>query len=118
MGRSGVDIYPLQSGLGLEDVETFGKFLGGSPTNVAVAAARMGHTAAVITGVGDDPFGKFVRKEMCRLGVSDQFVITTKNYKTPVTFCEIFPQIHSRFIFIESLLLQIFNCVLVTFLLM
>ncbi|QJC21100.1 5-dehydro-2-deoxygluconokinase [Arcanobacterium buesumense] len=91
MGRSGVDIYPLQSGLGLEDVETFGKFLGGSPTNVAVAAARMGHTAAVITGVGDDPFGKFVRKEMCRLGVSDQFVITTKNYKTPVTFCEIFP---------------------------
>ncbi|WP_216396024.1 5-dehydro-2-deoxygluconokinase [Arcanobacterium phocae] len=91
MGRSGVDIYPLQSGVGLEDVETFGKFLGGSPTNVAVAAARMGHSAAVISGVGDDPFGRFVRMEMNRLGVSDQFVITTENYKTPVTFCEIFP---------------------------
>ncbi|SDU78264.1 5-dehydro-2-deoxygluconokinase [Arcanobacterium phocae] len=91
MGRSGVDIYPLQSGVGLEDVETFGKFLGGSPTNVAVAAARLGHSAAVISGVGDDPFGKFVRMEMNRLGVSDQFVITTENYKTPVTFCEIFP---------------------------
>ncbi|WP_216388912.1 5-dehydro-2-deoxygluconokinase [Arcanobacterium phocae] len=91
MGRSGVDIYPLQSGVGLEDVETFGKFLGGSPTNVAVAAARLGHSAAVISGVGDDPFGKFVRMEMNRLGVSDEFVITTENYKTPVTFCEIFP---------------------------
>ena len=91
MGRSGVDLYPLQTGVGLEDVETFGKFLGGSPTNVAVAAAKMGHSAAVITGVGDDPFGNFVRREMRRLGVSDEFVITTSHFKTPVTFCEIFP---------------------------
>ena len=42
IGRCGIDIYPLQVGLGLEDVESFGKFLGGSPTNVAVAAARYG----------------------------------------------------------------------------
>ncbi len=49
MGRVGVDIYPLQVGVGLEDVETFGKYLGGSPTNVAVAAARHGRGAAVIT---------------------------------------------------------------------
>ncbi|XCB29314.1 5-dehydro-2-deoxygluconokinase [Arcanobacterium hippocoleae] len=91
MGRSGVDIYPLQTGVGLESVRTFGKFLGGSPTNVAVAAAKMGHTAAVVTGVGADPFGKFVRDEMHRLRVSDQYVITTNTYKTPVTFCEIFP---------------------------
>ena len=55
IGRSGVDIYPLQTGVHLEDVESFGKFLGGSPTNVAVAAARLGHTSGVITGVGDDP---------------------------------------------------------------
>ena len=40
IGRCGIDIYPLQIGVGLEDVESFGKFLGGSPTNVAVAAAR------------------------------------------------------------------------------
>ena len=45
MGRSGIDIFPLQVGAHLEDVETFGKFLGGSPTNVAVAAARLGHRA-------------------------------------------------------------------------
>ncbi len=41
IGRSGVDIYPLQTGVGLEDVETFGKFLGGSAANVSVAAARL-----------------------------------------------------------------------------
>jgi len=91
IGRSGVDIYPLQTGVGLEDVETFGKFLGGSPTNVAIAAARMGHSAAVLTGVGDDSFGRFVRREMVRLGVTDDFVITSASFATPVTFCEIFP---------------------------
>jgi 5-dehydro-2-deoxygluconokinase len=91
IGRSGVDIYPLQTGVGLEDVETFSKFLGGSPMNVAVAAARLGHSAAVLTGVGDDSFGRFVRREMVRLGVADDYVITTTQFATPVTFCEIFP---------------------------
>lgn len=91
IGRSGIDIYPLQVGVGLEDVASFGKFLGGSPTNIAVAAARMGHTSAAITGVGDDPFGRFVRREMRRLGVSDDYVVVNKDFNTPVTFCEIFP---------------------------
>jgi 5-dehydro-2-deoxygluconokinase len=91
IGRSGVDIYPLQTGVGLEDVETFGKFLGGSPTNVAVAAARLGHSAAALTGVGDDSFGRFVRREMVRLGVTDDYVTTSVDFATPVTFCEIFP---------------------------
>lgn len=91
MGRSGVDLYPLQTGLSLDQVASFGKFLGGSPTNIAVAAARMGHTSAVITGVGTDPFGKFVRSEMRRLNVIDDYVITTENAHTPVTFCELFP---------------------------
>jgi 5-dehydro-2-deoxygluconokinase len=90
-GRSGVDIYPYDVGVGLEDVFHFGKFLGGSPMNVAVAAARLGHHPAVITGVGDDPFGRYVRKEMRRLGVSDRFVVTDEDLPTPVTFCEIFP---------------------------
>ena len=55
VGRTGVDIYPLQHGVGLEEVRTFEKFLGGSATNVAVAAARHGHRSAVITRTGDDP---------------------------------------------------------------
>ena len=46
IGRVGVDIYPLQIGVALEDVESFGKFLGGSAANVAVAAARLGQSAA------------------------------------------------------------------------
>ncbi|MGZ6778684.1 MAG: PfkB family carbohydrate kinase, partial [Mycobacterium sp.] len=64
IGRSGVDIYPLQVGVGLEHVESFGKFLGGSAANVAVAAARLGNHVALISGVGDDPFGRFVRDEL------------------------------------------------------
>ena len=55
MGRVGIDIYPLQIGVGLEEVTSFGKFLGGSPTNVAVAAARYGRSSAVITRTGPDP---------------------------------------------------------------
>ncbi|WP_018334069.1 5-dehydro-2-deoxygluconokinase [Actinomycetospora chiangmaiensis] len=90
-GRAGVDIYPLQVGVGLEDVTSFGKFLGGTTANVAVAAARLGRRAAIITGVGDDPFGRYVRRELNRLGVDDRYVVTNTEYATPVTFCEIFP---------------------------
>lgn len=91
IGRCGVDVYPLQVGVGLEDVDTFGKFLGGSAANVAVAAARLGNSSALISGVGADPFGKFVRAELARLGVDNGFVVTNDQYPTPVTFCEIFP---------------------------
>lgn len=91
IGRSGVDIYPLQIGRGLQDVETFGKFLGGSAANVTVAAARLGNRAALISGVGADPFGTFVRTALADLGVDNRYVVTDDNYPTPVTFCEIFP---------------------------
>ena len=91
MGRVGVDVYPLQVGVGLEDVETFGKFLGGSATNVAVAAARHGRRAAVVTRVGADPFGRFVRRAIRRFGVDDAFVAEVEGLPTPVTFCEMFP---------------------------
>lgn len=91
IGRVGVDLYPLQDGVGLEDVETFGKYLGGSATNVAVAAARYGRASAVITRTGDDPFGRFVLRELQRLGVDNSFVDVVPGLNTPVTFCEIFP---------------------------
>ncbi len=91
IGRSGVDLYPLQSGLGLEDVNAFGKYLGGSATNVAVAAARHGRSAAIVTRTGDDPFGRFVRAETARLGVDNRYVTSVPDLKTPITFCEIFP---------------------------
>ncbi|MFI5664826.1 5-dehydro-2-deoxygluconokinase [Streptomyces sp. NPDC051684] len=91
MGRVGVDVYPLQTGVGLAEVSTFGKYLGGSPTNVAVAAARYGRRTAVITKTGDDPFGTFVRTALAGYGVDASFVGTSDVAPTPVTFCEIFP---------------------------
>jgi 5-dehydro-2-deoxygluconokinase len=91
IGRSGVDLYPLQDGVGLEEVTTFGKYLGGSATNVAVAAARHGRATAIITRAGADPFGRFVKNEIARLGVDNRFVGVVDGLNTPVTFCEIFP---------------------------
>ncbi|GAA2771236.1 5-dehydro-2-deoxygluconokinase [Nonomuraea dietziae] len=91
MGRVGVDVYPLQVGVSLREVETFGKYLGGSPTNVAVAAARLGERSAVITRTGADPFGAFVHDALRSYGVDDSFVTSVEGLPTPVTFCEIRP---------------------------
>lgn len=91
MGRIGVDLYPQQTGVGLEDVTSFGKYLGGSATNVAVAAARYGRRCAVVTKTGDDPFGRYLRRALGEFGVDDRFVGTSAHLPTPVTFCEIFP---------------------------
>jgi 5-dehydro-2-deoxygluconokinase len=91
VGRISVDVYPLQTGVGLEDVETFGKFLGGSATNVAVAAARYGHSAAVVTATGDDAFGRYLHRALREFGVDDRWVGSVPGTPTQVTFCEIFP---------------------------
>ncbi|KOU20053.1 5-dehydro-2-deoxygluconokinase [Streptomyces sp. WM6368] len=91
MGRIGVDLYPLATGIPLAETETFGKFLGGSPANVAVAAARLGRRAAVITRTGADPFGGYLRSELRGFGVDDRWVSEVPGLPTPITFCEIFP---------------------------
>ncbi|WP_329616183.1 5-dehydro-2-deoxygluconokinase [Streptomyces brevispora] len=91
MGRIGVDLYPLQTGLPLARVEAFGKFLGGSPTNVAVAAARLGRRVAVVTRTGQDAFGEYLHQQLREFGVDDRWVTAVGEYPTPVTFCEIFP---------------------------
>ena len=91
IGRVGIDLYPLQSNVSLDKVEAFKKGIGGSPTNVAIAAARHGLRAAVITRTGIDPFGQFIKDELIKLGVSDEFVFGVKGLNTPVVFAEIFP---------------------------
>ncbi|MFG3283913.1 PfkB family carbohydrate kinase [Streptomyces sp. NPDC048111] len=91
MGRIGVDLYPLQSGVSLADVTSFGKFLGGSPSNVAVAAARLGRRAAVVTRTGRDPFGAYLRSQLGEFGVDARWVTPVDGLATPVTFCELFP---------------------------
>jgi 5-dehydro-2-deoxygluconokinase len=94
MGRISVDLYPLRVGVALEDVETFGRFLGGSATNVAVAAARLGRRSAVVTRTGDDAFARYVHRTLRELGVDDAFVSAVPGIPTPVTFCEVFPPDH------------------------
>src|SRR3954467_7892230 len=91
MGRLSVDLYPEQIGVGLEDVSTFAKSLGGSPTNVAVAAAPPGAKSAVITKVGDDPFGVYCRRALREFGVDDRYVGVHPTLRTPLAFCEIHP---------------------------
>ncbi|MFE3186792.1 5-dehydro-2-deoxygluconokinase [Streptomyces violascens] len=91
MGRIGVDLYPLQTGVSLAKVSSFGKFLGGSPSNVAVAAARLGRRTAVVTRTGRDPFGEYLRTELGEFGVDARWVTPVDGLPTPVTFCEVFP---------------------------
>jgi 5-dehydro-2-deoxygluconokinase len=91
MGRVSVDLYPEQIGEKLAEVETFAKSLGGSATNVAVAAARLGHPSAVITKVGDDGFGPYIRSALEGFGVDNRWVGTDPDLRTPLAFCEIHP---------------------------
>ena len=91
VGRVSVDLYPEQVGVPLSEVRTFRKMLGGSPTNVAVAAARLGRRSAVVTRVGDDPFGDYVRQALTGFGVDVSRIGTHPTLRTPLAFCEIFP---------------------------
>jgi 5-dehydro-2-deoxygluconokinase len=91
MGRISVDVYPLQTGVSLREVTSFGKYLGGSSTNVAVAAARYGRRAATITRTGADPFGEYLHDALRGFGVDDRWVTPVPGLPTPVAFCEIFP---------------------------
>lgn len=93
IGRSGVDFYPTEHG-SLVNVKHFDKFLGGSPTNVAVAAARLGQRCALISRTGPDPFGAYIHEALRGFGVDDRFVSTCEGFQTPVTFCETFPPDH------------------------
>lgn len=91
MGRLGIDLYPLESGVPLGSVTSFGRFLGGSAANVAVASARHGRNTALISRTGADDFGRFLGEELERLGVSSEYVTTVDWLPTPITFCEIHP---------------------------
>jgi len=90
MGRIGVDIYPQSDGP-LESVTAFARSLGGTATNVAVAAARLGRRVAVITKVGDDPFGRYAIGALAGFGVDTALVSSTPDLPTPVVFAELDP---------------------------
>ncbi|HWO67142.1 MAG TPA: 5-dehydro-2-deoxygluconokinase [Umezawaea sp.] len=102
VGRVGVDLYPEQSGVPLSAVRTFAKSLGGTATNVAVAAARLGRRTAVLTKVGPDGFGDYVREALEGFGVSPEFVGTSPDLQTPVVFCELNPPEDPPLLFYRS----------------
>jgi 5-dehydro-2-deoxygluconokinase len=91
VGRIGVDLYPQQSGVPLAEVTTFAKSLGGTATNVAVGAARLGRRSAVLTKVGPDGFGDYVRTALAGFGVDPSHVGTAQDLLTPVVFCALDP---------------------------
>lgn len=92
IGRVSVDLYPQQSGVPLSRVETFAKSIGGSPTNVAVACARLGRRAAVVTRVGDDGFGEYIRAGLAEnFGVDNRYVSTDPELRTALAFCALDP---------------------------
>lgn len=91
VGRVGVDLYPEQSGVPLSQVSTFARSLGGTATNVAVGAARLGRRTAVLTKVGPDDFGGYVRDALAGFGVDPRYVGTAPDLLTPVVFCALDP---------------------------
>ena len=70
IGRAGVDLYGAQIGGRLEDMGSFQKYIGGSPTNIACGASRLGLKTGLITRVGDESMGHFIREQLVREGVS------------------------------------------------
>ncbi len=76
IGRASVDLYGVQVGSRLEDMRSFNKYIGGSPTNIATGCARLGLKSALITRVGDEHMGRFIREELAAEGVDVRGVIT------------------------------------------
>ena len=76
IGRSSVDLYGAQVGGRLEDVTSFAKYVGGCPTNISVGTARLGLKSALVTRVGDEHMGRFIREQLAREGVDTSHVIT------------------------------------------
>ena len=72
IGRSSVDLYGSQIGGRLEDMRSFQKYIGGSPTNIAAGAARLGLKSAVITRVGNEHMGRFILEELKKEGVNTE----------------------------------------------
>ncbi|GAB3515901.1 bifunctional 5-dehydro-2-deoxygluconokinase/5-dehydro-2-deoxyphosphogluconate aldolase [Pseudoxanthomonas daejeonensis] len=101
IGRSCIDLYGEQIGGRLEDMTSFAKYIGGSPTNTAVGASRLGLRSGLLTRVGADHFGRFIREQLQREGVSTRGVLEDPARLTALVFLgirdpETFPLIFYR----------------------
>src|SRR4051794_19650826 len=101
IGRASVDLYGQQVGGRLEDMASFAKYVGGSPTNTAIGAARLGLKSALLTRVGADHMGRFIREQLVREGVDASSVVTDEARLTALVILgirdrETFPLIFYR----------------------
>jgi 5-dehydro-2-deoxygluconokinase len=91
LGRVGIDLYPNQLRTPLSEVRTYTRYVGGFAGNVATGLARLGIKAAIVSRVGPDPHGEFVRDFLSREGVDVRFLAVDEHLMTPPTFCEVWP---------------------------
>jgi 5-dehydro-2-deoxygluconokinase len=91
IGRVGIDLYPNEVETPLAEVRTFTRFVGGFAGNVATGLARLGVRPAIVSRVGDEGNGEFVRNWLAGEGVDVRFLATDPYWQTPPTFCEVWP---------------------------
>jgi 5-dehydro-2-deoxygluconokinase len=89
IGRSSVDLYGQQIGSRLEDISSFAKSVGGCPSNIAIGTARLGLKSGLITRVGDEQMGRFIKEQMAREGVSTRGIATDKERLTSLVLLSV-----------------------------
>ena len=99
VGRISVDLFAEQMNTSFSQTQTFHKSIGGSPTNVAVAAAKLGHKSAIVTKVGIDPLGQYVLNKLSEFGVNTDFVKVAESGLTPVVLASQDPPEDPKIIF-------------------
>jgi 5-dehydro-2-deoxygluconokinase len=102
IGRSSVDLYGQQSGSRLEDIASFAKSVGGCPTNISVGTARLGLKSALITRVGDEQMGRFIREQLDREGVSTDGIVSDKERLTALVLLSVESEGVSPMIFVRT----------------
>lgn len=91
IGRSSIDLYSQDIGMALPEVRTLGAYLGGSPLNIAVGAARLGMDTALVTAVGDDQVGDFVLAGLEREGVGTAYIPRKPGRRTSAVILAVQP---------------------------
>ncbi|MCO5081507.1 MAG: 5-dehydro-2-deoxygluconokinase [Rhizobiaceae bacterium] len=102
IGRSSVDLYGQQIGSRLEDIASFAKSVGGCPANIAVGTARLGLKSALLTRVGDEQMGRFIREQLAREGVSTESVIVDRERLTALVLLAVQEEGVSPMIFVRT----------------
>src|SRR5262245_7297825 len=102
IGRSSVDLYGQQIGSRLEDIASFAKSVGGCPANIAIGTARLGLKSGLITRVGDEQMGRFIREQSAREGVATKGIVTDKDRLTALVLLAVEAEGVSPMIFYRS----------------